>query len=82
MFGLFTYSVVDEESDYQVKIAQFQRPEVENRGSRFLIVGFLVVCLHRNPWYRLARRASWQVNRRFPIRTLWGPPGDGPATPG
>ena len=47
MFGLFIHTVFDEESDFQVKIAQFQRPEVENRGSRFLIVGFLIVCLHR-----------------------------------
>ena len=44
--GLVRCSVFDEESDVQVKIAQFQRPEVENRGSRFLIVGFLIVCLH------------------------------------
>ena len=48
MLGLFLYTVFDEESDVQVKIAQFQRPEVENQGSRFLIVGFLIVCLHRN----------------------------------
>ena len=32
---------------FQVKIARFRRPEVENRESRFLIVGFLIVCLHR-----------------------------------
>ena len=50
MFGLFVYiyTVFDEESDVQVKIAQFHRPEVENQGSRFLIVGFLIVCLHRD----------------------------------
>ena len=42
------YTVFDEESDFQVKIAQSQRPEVENRGFRFLIVGFLIVCLHRS----------------------------------
>ena len=47
MFGLFI-TVFDEESEFQVKTAQFQRPEVENRGSRFLIVGFLIVCLHRD----------------------------------
>ena len=48
MFGLYTYTVFDEQTDVQVKIAQFQRPEVENRGSRFLIVGFLIVCLRRS----------------------------------
>ena len=47
IFGLAIYTVLDEESDFQVKIVQFQRPEVENRESRFLIVGFLIVCLHR-----------------------------------
>ena len=47
MFGLFIYTDFDEEFNFQVKIVQFQRPEVENRGSRFLIVGFLIVCLHR-----------------------------------
>ena len=48
MFGLFTHTVFEEESDVQVKIAQFQHPDVENSGSRFLIVGFLIVCLHRS----------------------------------
>ena len=43
----YIYTVFDEESDVQVKIAQFHRPEVENRGSRFLIVAFLIVFLRR-----------------------------------
>ena len=47
MCGLVIYTVVDEESDLQLTIAQFRRPDVKNRGSRFLIVGFLIVCLHR-----------------------------------
>ena len=47
MFGLFIYTAFDEESDVQGKIAQVQRPEVENPGSRFFIIGFLIVCLHR-----------------------------------
>ena len=44
----YIYTALEEESDFHVKIAQFRRPEVENRGSRFLIVGFLIVCLHRS----------------------------------
>ena len=36
---------MDEESDFQFKIAQFRRPEVENRESRLLIVGFLIVAV-------------------------------------
>ena len=48
MFGLAIYTLLDGESDFEVKIAQFRRPEVENRESRFLIVGFLIVRLHRS----------------------------------
>ena len=44
--GLVIWIVFDDESDIQVKVAQFQRPEVEHRASRFLIVGFLIVCFH------------------------------------
>ncbi len=48
--GLAIYTVLDEASNFQVKIAELRRPEVENRESRFLIVGFLIVCLHRNEY--------------------------------
>ena len=47
MCGLLMCIFFEEESDVQVKIVQFQRPPVENRGSQFLIVGFLFVSLHR-----------------------------------
>ena len=47
ILGGSIYTVLDGEFDVRVKIAQFGRPEVENRGSRLLIVGFLMVGRHR-----------------------------------
>ena len=46
------YTVVHEESESEVKKCQNLEPggknkEKRNRESRFLIVGFLIVCLHR-----------------------------------
>ena len=49
---LAIYTVLDEESESEVKKCQILEPggknkEKRNRESRFLIVGFLIVCLHR-----------------------------------
>ena len=49
---LAIYTVWDEESESEVKKCQILEPggknqEKRNRESRFLIVGFLIVCLHR-----------------------------------
>ena len=46
------HTVLDEESGSEVKKCQILQPggenkEKRNRESRFLIVGFLIVCLHR-----------------------------------
>ena len=66
MFGLFMYTVLDEESDFQVKLAQCRHPEVENRGSRILIVGFLVVCLHRMQDF-VCKESGKQCARILPL---------------
>ena len=67
-FQLAIYTVLDEESDFEVKVAQFRRPEVENRESQFLIVGFLIVRLHRR--FRVEFRGCLRLFRAI-FGGLW-----------
>ena len=57
IFWLAIYTVLDDESDFQDKIAQFRRPEVENRDHFFCFLFFFPLLILQ----RRIHRKSWEI---------------------